>query len=490
MRMFRNIFKIKSIVLLFLTFCPGIYLTQECLARTEFALPDSLSQKKEDLNFRLLLAADAGDQQEVLRLLNLGADVNTRDADGVTPLMFASEQGHLNVVKTLVINGADINLKPKNGIGAFTSAVRARRFEIVEYLWEKGANVDETDNDLLTPLLHAVAYTDVPMTRLLLDLKAGLEKTDYLGYNALRLAATMNHKDIVSLLIEAGADVNSADPQGFTPLMLAVQYDLDTIAQILMENKASPDLQNASGFTALALAVANGNVDMANWLVNRNAKTDFEMNYGADLRSLALLSANPDMLDWVNKHDFPQNAKPYFYKIQAGFDNYFFAEDYLAGLNISLLEIKNNFDIGVGFVFRPIYTRVLEKKAENLYYQYWEQRNMVNFDFRKNFILQRNYGANFGIYASLQPYYTFASYRGLKVRPGNYFGLGAQAGLWYQYGFLNFYGGYSYLKFRDEYSKGSRFVTGIAIRFNTRKFNKKKPFYLYPVEYIKSVYNE
>lgn len=487
---FRNIFKIKSFAPWFLLFCLGFHGINDGFASVKYATPDSLEQKKEELNFKLLLAADAGDQQEVLRLLNLGAEVNTRDADGVTLLMFASEQGHLNVVKTLVINGADINLKPKNGIGAFTSAVRARRFEIVEYLWEKGANVDEADNDLLTPLLHAIVFTDVPMTRLLLDLKAGLEKTDYLGYNALRLAATMNHKDIVSLLIEAGADVNSADPKGFTPLMLAVQHGLDTIVQILLENNASLDLQNASGFTALSFAVLNGNVEMASWLLNKKAKTDFEMSYGADLRSLALLSDNPDMLDWTNKHDFPISARPFFHKIQFGFDNYFFAEDYMAGFNLSLLEIKNNFDVGIGFVFRPIYTRVLEKKAENLYYQYWEQRNLINFDFRKNFILQRSYGTNFGMYASIQPYYTFASYRGLNVRPDNYFGLGAQAGLWYQFGFLNFYGGYSYLKFRDEYSKGSRFVTGLAIRFNTRKFNKKKPFYLYPVEYIKSTYDE
>lgn len=55
-------------------------------------------------------------------LLDAGADPNSRDKDGLTPLMFAAGQGRLDLVKLLLARGADVNTKAAYGITAWQLA--------------------------------------------------------------------------------------------------------------------------------------------------------------------------------------------------------------------------------------------------------------------------------------------------------------------------------------------------------------------------------
>ncbi|MCE9561234.1 MAG: ankyrin repeat domain-containing protein [Planctomycetes bacterium] len=59
----------------------------------------------------LQLAAWYGNEKVVVYLLDKGADVNTADDHGYTPLHFAAEKGHLDVVKRLVKAGAKLDAK-------------------------------------------------------------------------------------------------------------------------------------------------------------------------------------------------------------------------------------------------------------------------------------------------------------------------------------------------------------------------------------------
>lgn len=70
---------------------------------------------KEDLNLSLLEASKAGIEETVKILLTRGADVNTQDYYGFTPLMKAARSGHSELVETLIRAGADP--KAKNMIG-------------------------------------------------------------------------------------------------------------------------------------------------------------------------------------------------------------------------------------------------------------------------------------------------------------------------------------------------------------------------------------
>ena len=59
----------------------------------------------------LLTVASKGDVVTVKSLLNSGVNPNTRDADGITALMYATRKDKADVVKALLEKGADATLR-------------------------------------------------------------------------------------------------------------------------------------------------------------------------------------------------------------------------------------------------------------------------------------------------------------------------------------------------------------------------------------------
>lgn len=59
-----------------------------------------------------------GDLAEVRRLIGAGAEVNSRDFRGQTPLLLAVGYRHLEVAKVLLENGANVNAKDHEGTSA------------------------------------------------------------------------------------------------------------------------------------------------------------------------------------------------------------------------------------------------------------------------------------------------------------------------------------------------------------------------------------
>src|SRR5262245_39927657 len=57
----------------------------------------------------LRVAARNGHTKTVKSLINAGSDVNGRDRDGKTALMWAANYGHADTVRALIDSGADVN---------------------------------------------------------------------------------------------------------------------------------------------------------------------------------------------------------------------------------------------------------------------------------------------------------------------------------------------------------------------------------------------
>jgi ankyrin repeat protein len=54
-------------------------------------------------------------QETVKELVSHGADVNTPDEEGCTPVYRAAEKGHVDVIRALVEHGADVNTPDEEG---------------------------------------------------------------------------------------------------------------------------------------------------------------------------------------------------------------------------------------------------------------------------------------------------------------------------------------------------------------------------------------
>ena len=88
----------------------------------------------------IFAASFEGDTEAVKSAVESGADVNAKDKDGKTALMYASERGFEDIVRYLLNQkGIDINARDSGGKTALIYATEKGRAEIVKLLKTAGA---------------------------------------------------------------------------------------------------------------------------------------------------------------------------------------------------------------------------------------------------------------------------------------------------------------------------------------------------------------
>src|SRR5262249_44257744 len=155
----------------------------------------------------LVTAIRNADAQVARKLLDDGADVNARDADGNTPLMLASFYASPECVQLLIEKGADVNAANKAGATALIRA--ATSYEKTRSLVSAGAKVRVQTALGNTPLMLAAPRAGNARTvRLLLERGANATERNAAGVSPLLAAAASGDVDIVRLLLDAGADAD------------------------------------------------------------------------------------------------------------------------------------------------------------------------------------------------------------------------------------------------------------------------------------------
>jgi ankyrin repeat protein len=239
-------------------------------------------------------------------LADAGADLDLRDPDGTTALVFAIVNAHFDLAQVLVEKGADPDVADERGMAALYAAVDMSTLDetvgrpnpkpharidaagLVAALLKHGADPNlrlrapvleraHNDGDTglgegATPLMRAAKDADVPVMRLLLDGGADLHARSKAQRTALMYAAgrlsgfrgTNNRGSeqsalaAVGLCLDRGADVNAADDTGQTALHLAVGQAEDSILRLLVARGAALDAKDMRGRTPLDLARAGG----------------------------------------------------------------------------------------------------------------------------------------------------------------------------------------------------------------------------------------
>jgi ankyrin repeat protein len=238
------------------------------------------------LNMLLIDACISGrNNSEINTLINDGADINFRNADGKTPINLAAMKGHTRVVELLIARGAILNIADNLNQSPLTVACRNSKdgaddiidkkwFDIISLLIDAGAPLNEYDNLGKTPLLICVDKGDAKSAKLLVERGADIEaevrarsteSTHYgnsygyisnndqeVGYTPLWLAVSNEYKKMLTALIRLGANVNARrNLINDTPLIYSCVRNYIECAHLLIRGGADINLQDRNGDSAL-----------------------------------------------------------------------------------------------------------------------------------------------------------------------------------------------------------------------------------------------
>ncbi|XP_075788466.1 protein phosphatase 1 regulatory subunit 12A isoform X1 [Pelodiscus sinensis] len=247
--------------------------------------PPVVKRKKTKVKFDdgavFLAACSSGDTDEVLRLLERGADINYANVDGLTALHQACIDDNIDMVKFLVENGANINQPDNEGWIPLHAASSCGYLDIAEYLISQGAHVGAVNSEGDTPLdiaeeeaMEELLQNEV--NRQGVDIEAARKEEERImlrdarqwlnsgrindvrhaksGGTALHVAAAKGYTEVLKLLIQAGYDVNIKDYDGWTPLHAAAHWGKEEACRILVENLCDMETVNKVGQTAFDVA--------------------------------------------------------------------------------------------------------------------------------------------------------------------------------------------------------------------------------------------
>lgn len=109
------------------------------------------SEASKDDNYKkgLMEKPTKGNAEVVKKLLQYGTNVDLRDNDGISPLMYASFHGHFGAVEALLNAGADASFRNKAGKSALHLAQDAGFNEIVELIMNGPTILSLAVNDIL-----------------------------------------------------------------------------------------------------------------------------------------------------------------------------------------------------------------------------------------------------------------------------------------------------------------------------------------------------
>jgi ankyrin repeat protein len=242
-------------------------------------------------------------------LLEKGVNLETPDAEGLTPLAHAILENNEHLVKLLLEKGVNLETQDADGRTPLHHAVRRNNEAIVRLLLEKGAKIDVlrgigAKSDLQGRIHDAIVKGNENVVRLLLVMGVDIEERHiWFRKTPLLWACHFGQSAIAKLLLEEGADMKACDEQGGTVLHWAV-YDgnaslltflLDTgalevidnvprnegntplhwagryderlpLAQILVERGARLDIKNNNGQTPYEYAISEGEFKVAEYL--------------------------------------------------------------------------------------------------------------------------------------------------------------------------------------------------------------------------------
>ncbi len=242
----------------------------------------------------------AGNREAVLAAITSPAvDVNAKEADGSTALLWATYNVDHELVRALLKDGAKANVTNNYGSSPLSEAVKLGDVDLVTMLLDAHADPNAANVDGETALMVASSIGSQKIAELLVSHGANVNAVEnFRGQTAVMWAAAENHPEIVDLLLAHGADVKrrakyddwprqmTSEPRaqfrqtgGLTALLYATRSGCYRCAVAIVKAGADVNQPNPDGITPLINALDNRDFDIANFLLDKGANPNtWDMN--------------------------------------------------------------------------------------------------------------------------------------------------------------------------------------------------------------------
>ena len=264
-------------------------------------------------------AAKARDWARVAALIEAGADVDARQADGATALHWAAYWDEPDALERLVRAGANVDARNEYGAPPLWAACANRHLGAVERLLAAGADPNLGLGSGETLLMRCAHTGDPRAVRALLAHGADIHAAEPArGQTALMWAVANRQAAATRVLIEHGSAVDARtrtvrqfrgtgersttspqgaswfDAGGFTPLLFAARHGDIESARALLAAGADANDRAADGNSALVVAAMSGQGNLAAFLLGQGADPHAA---GAGYTALhaAVLRSQPDL---------------------------------------------------------------------------------------------------------------------------------------------------------------------------------------------------
>ncbi len=267
--------------------------------------------------------------EKIEKLIQGGADPNSCDENGKTPLMAAAENGNENALETLLLYGADVNCLDNAKWSALMRAAFWGKLKCIKILLENGADINAIDDGGRSPLLEAIDNSLVEVIDLLLENGADIYIKDNEGMNGLDLASINNDMEVIQLLKSKGyafedennenesdeendeADVINEDDSEDTDEIDSESYT-ENNEQLKVEKGRKANsywMSSHSGFDLMMMgAVTTGNYDALNDILNAGKDVFISNSRGKDLLMIACENGYKDIAELLIEKGADINA--------------------------------------------------------------------------------------------------------------------------------------------------------------------------------------
>lgn len=213
-------------------------------------------------NSPLTMACLKGQYSIVKLLIESGAKIEKSER-GMSPLRGAFINDNLKIMKYLINHGADVNLKDQNGESLLMFAAAMGKPHIVKLLLQNGAEVNVKDKKNTSAMFYLIKK--IPANNPNCFSKEYKQKyhVDYLK--------------TLKELINAGADVNNSELGGGTILMWACQSRQIQVVEMIIKAGADVNKIHITNITALDIAICNKFKKAEQILRKHSAKTATEL---------------------------------------------------------------------------------------------------------------------------------------------------------------------------------------------------------------------